>query len=182
VRRAAPVRGRTPMPKPVRLYVHYVDRFNYAVGRIAMYLIFAMMGVLLMSSIFRATFNVSFIWVVEMAQFMLTAYYILGGPYSLQLDSHVRMDLLYGRWSDRTRAVVDAITICFLIFYLAILLMGGISSTEYAIKYGQQNQSAWAPQLWPIKVLMTVGIFMMLLQAIAIFFRNLARARGETLA
>ena len=40
-------------------------------------------------------------WSIEMAQFVLSAYYLLGGAYSMQLDSHVRMDLLYGRLSPR---------------------------------------------------------------------------------
>jgi hypothetical protein len=73
--------------------VRYVDAINRVVGRFAMYLIFVMMGVLLFSSISRGVFNVSHIWVVEMAQMTMAAYYILGGGYSVQLESHVRMDL-----------------------------------------------------------------------------------------
>lgn len=170
------------MPKPIRTYVRCVEAVNRVIGRLVMYLIFAMMGVLLFSSGSRTFFNTSHIWVVETAQFMLAAYYLLGGAYSLQLDSHVRMDLLYSRWSPRTRALVDALTICFLIFYLVFLLVGGISSTQYALEYGQKNYSSWAPPLAPIKIIMTIGIALMLLQAIATFFRDLAQARGEPLA
>jgi TRAP-type mannitol/chloroaromatic compound transport system permease small subunit len=170
------------MPKPIRTYVRCVEAVNRVIGRLVMYLIFAMMGVLLFSSGSRTFFNTSHIWVVETAQFMLAAYYLLGGAYSLQLDSHVRMDLLYSRWSPRTRALVDALTIGFLIFYLVFLLVGGISSTQYALQYGQKNYSSWAPPLAPIKIIMTIGIALMLLQAIATFFRDLAAARGEPLA
>jgi TRAP-type mannitol/chloroaromatic compound transport system permease small subunit len=151
------------------------------IGRVVMYLIFAMMGVLLLSSISRSFFNVSFIWIVEVAQFLLTAYYLLGGGYSMQLDSHVRMDLAYSHWTPRTRAIVDAITAVFLLFYLVVLLLGGISSTQYAIEYGQKNYSSWAPPLAPIKIIMVIGIVLMLLQAVATFFKDLAKARGETL-
>ena len=169
------------MPKPIRLYVRYVDAANRAIGRMAMYMIFVMMGVLLLSSISRTFFSVSYIWVVEIAQFLMAAYYILGGGYSMQLDGHVRMDLFYGRASERTRAIIDAATSVFVVFYLVLLLMGAISSTMYAITYGQKNYSAWAPPLWPIKTIMTFGIAMMLLQVIAVFFKDVARARGETL-
>lgn len=168
------------MPKPIKLFVHYVEAVNRIVGRMTMYLIFVMMGVLLFGAISRSFFNVPFIWVVEMAQFIMTAYYILGGPYSMQLDSHVRMDLLYGRWSQRTRAIVDAITGCLLIFYLVVLLYGGISSTQYAIEYSQKNYSVWAPPMAPIKVIMSVAIALMLLQVIATFFKDLERAKGAT--
>lgn len=169
------------MPNAVKVYVRYVDKASLVVGRFAMYLIFAMMGFLLYSSISRTVFNVPLIWIVEMAQFTMAAYYLLGGAYSMQLDSHVRMDLVYGRWSDKTKAIVDAITVFFLIFYLVILLMGGISSAQYALKYGQTNYSSWAPPLAPIKLVMLFGIILMLLQTIAMFFKDLAKARGEPL-
>lgn len=147
-----------------------------------MYLIYVMMGILLFSSLSRTFFNISYIWIVEMAQFTMAAYYLLGGGYSMQLDSHVRMDLLYSRWSPKGRAVADCITAIFLIFYLVFLFIGGISSTQYALQYGQVNYSAWAPPLAPIKIIMTIGIALMLLQAVATFFKDLAAARGETLA
>ncbi len=169
------------MPRPIRLYVRSIDAVNRVVGRFVMYLIFAMIGILLLSSGSRTLFNISYIWVIEMAQFLMTAYFLLGGGYSMQLDSHVRMDLLYSRWKPRTRAMVDIVTVGFLIFYLIVLLIGGISSTQYAIEYGQKNYSSWAPPLWPIKVVMVVGIVLMLLQVTAVFFRDLAAARGETL-
>ncbi len=170
------------MPKLLLYYVRYVDAFNKRVGRLAMFLIYVMIGVLLLSSISRTFFDVSFIWVVEIAQFVLAAYYLLGGAYSLQLDSHVRMDLLYGRWTPKRKSLVDAITSCFLIFYLTVLLMGGISSTEYAIEYGQKNYSSWAPPLAPIKIIMTFGIVLMLLQAISTFLKDFAHARGIRLS
>jgi TRAP-type mannitol/chloroaromatic compound transport system permease small subunit len=167
------------MPGPIKAYVRAIDAVNRVVGRFTMYLIFAMMGVLLFSSGSRTFAGVSHIWVVEIAQFLLAAYYLLGGGYSMQLDSHVRMDLVYSRWKPRTRAAVDVVTAGFLVFYLIVLLAGGLSSTQYAIEYGQKNYSSWAPPLAPIKIVMVIGIVLMLLQVTAIFFKDLARARGE---
>ncbi len=116
-----------------------------------------------------------------MAQFTMAAYYLLGGGYSMQLKAHVRMDVLYERWSKRTRATVDVLTSGFLLFYLSVLLYGGISSTAYSIEYGQRNYSSWAPPMAPIKVIMVIGIFLMLLQALATFFKDLAKMRGKEL-
>ena len=168
------------MPKAVTIYVRYVDKANRFVGIFAMYLIFAMIGILFYSTISKSFFNPS-LWTLEMAQFTMVAYYLLGGGYSMQTHSHVRMDLLYDRWSDKTKAAVDAVTICFMIFYLCLLLYGGFSSTHYALQYGEQSYSVWAPKMAPIKIVMCVGIFLMLLQALATFFKNLASARGEPL-
>ncbi|MBM3544645.1 MAG: TRAP transporter small permease subunit [Alphaproteobacteria bacterium] len=166
------------MPKAIRLYVRYVDAVNRAVGRSVMWLVLVMMLVLLYAVIARSVFGVSYIWIIETSQMLLAAYYILGGGYSLQLGTHVRMDLLYSRWSERTKARMDSLTSGLVIFYLIVLLLGGISSTVYAIEYNQKSYSSWAPLLWPIKVVMCIGIVLMLLQMIAIFFVDLAKALG----
>lgn len=169
------------MPSIILKYVRFVDRLNRVIGRLAMLLIFAMIGILLYSSITK-TFFLPSLWTLEMAQFVMVAFYLLGGGYSLQLDSHVRMDLLYGRWSPRTRAIIDVFTVFFLLFYLVLLLYGGFSSTAYALKYGEESYSAWAPSMAPIKIIMCIGIFLMLLQAIAMFFRDLATVMGRPIA
>jgi len=170
------------MPRPIVAFVKAVDAVNYRVGRFAMYLIFVMAAILLASTGSRLIFGVPINWALEMAQFLLSAYYLLGGAYTLQMGGHVRMDLFYDRLSARKRAITDAVTILFVIFFLVVLFWGGVSSTEYAIFYNQKNYSAWAPVLWPVKLVMTLGVFLMLLQCIATFFKDVAIARGKPIA
>jgi len=158
-------------------YVAVVEAINYRVGRVAMYLIFAMIGILLWSSISK-TFFLPSLWTLELAQFAMVAYYLLGGPYSLQMGSNVRMDLLYERWSPRTKAAVDAVTVLFLVFFLGVFLYGGIESTAYSLEYGERSPTAWRPYLWPIKVTICVGAVLMILQALAELVRDVARLRG----
>jgi TRAP-type mannitol/chloroaromatic compound transport system permease small subunit len=159
-------------------YVRRVEAFNYRVGRFAMYLVFLMIGILMWSSISK-TFFLPSLWTLESAQFTMMAYFILGGAYSIQLGSNVRMDLLYGSWSDRQKALFDAVTVFFLIFYLCVVLYGGYQSTAYSIEYGERTRTAWRPYMWPIKSIMMAGIFLMLLQAVAELFRDLLRLRGR---
>lgn len=168
------------MPDGIVRYVRFVDALNRGVGRVVMWGVFLIMAVLLYSSISKSFFLPS-IWTLELVQFLMVAYFLLGGAHSMQLDSHVRMDLLYGRRSPRTKAAIDAITALFLLFYVGLLLFGGISSTSYALRYGETSYSSWAPRMAPIKVVMCVGIFLMLLQVVATFFKDIAAARGEPL-
>lgn len=160
----------------MRSYVRWVEALNRLVGRFSMYLIFGMVGILLWSSISK-TFFLPSLWTLEMAQFAMVAYYILGGPYSIQLGSNVRMDLFYGDWSVKKKAWVDAFTIFFLITFLAILLYGGIESTAYALKYNERSPTAWRPYMWPIKIIICTGLVLMLLQAVAEFLKDIARIR-----
>jgi TRAP-type mannitol/chloroaromatic compound transport system permease small subunit len=188
------------MRSAMRAYIRAIDRMNRFIGRIAMYLIFVLMGVLLWSTLSKAVSTPS-LWTLETAQFVMVAYYVLGGPYSIQLGSNVRMDLFFGDWSPRTKAMVDGFTVFFLLFYLVVLFMGAVSSTAYSLGYfgkepfaffgglfmalitegipGVQDRlgflevspTAWRPPLWPIKIVLCVGVFLMILQALAEFFR-----------
>ena len=168
------------MTRFLRSYIAAVDAINRRLGRGIMYGIFAMMAILLWSSISKSFFTPS-LWTLEMAQFAMVAYYILGGPYAIQMGSNVRMDLFYGTWSPNRKAWVDAFTVFFLIFYLGVLLWGGIDSTIYSFQYGgERSPTAWRPYLWPIKCIMVVGIVLMLLQAFSELCKDVLRIRGET--
>jgi TRAP-type mannitol/chloroaromatic compound transport system permease small subunit len=165
------------MPGFILAYIKYVDKFNYFIGRIVMYGIFVMVGVLLWSSVSK-TFFMPSLWTLESAQFAMAAYYLLGGAYAIQLKANVRMDLFYGEWSIKRRAWVDVFTIFFLIFFLSVLLYGGLESTLYSFEYGQRTRSAWRPLIWPIKAVMCTGFVMMILQAISELLKDIAVIRG----
>jgi len=165
------------MPRFIITYVRVVDRFNRRIGRLMMYGIFVMVAILLWSSISK-TFFLPSLWTLESAQFAMVAYYILGGAYSIQLQANVRMDLFYGSWSPRRKAWVDVFTIFFLLFYMGVLLYGGIESTWYSWDYDQRSRTAWRPYLWPIKVVMCVGFVLMILQAVSELCKDIARIRG----
>lgn len=195
------------MPRAIIAYIRAIEAMNRFIGRFAMYLIFALIGVLLWSSVSKTFFNPS-LWTLETAQFIMVAYYILGGPYSMQMGSNVRMDLFYGGWTIRTKALVDAFTVLFLMFYLGVLFYGAVSSMAYSlgyfglepfaffgellgllftegleaakakIGYLERSSTAWRPFLWPVKSILCFGVFLMLLQCLAELFRDIGRLRG----
>ena len=194
--------------RAMRGYIRVVDAVNYRLGRVVMYGIFAMIAVLLWSSISK-TFFLPSMWTLEVAQFALVAYYMLGGPYSIQMGANVRMDLFYHAWSDRRKAWFDAFTVLFLLFYLGVMLYGALVSTAYSLGYFgdapftfyreliwafmtggregagevlgylERSPTAWRPLLWPIKLVMCIGVFLMLLQAISELMKDILRLRGE---
>ena len=188
--------------KLVRAYIAVIDRLNYGVGRVIMFGIFGMMAVLLWSTISKFSDQPS-LWTLEVAQFAMITYFFLGGPYAIQMGSHVRMDLFYENWSTRKKAAVDAIMVFCLIFYLGVLLWGGLSSTAYSLGHFGSNpvgffvdlasgekgvgtlersRTIWRPYLWPIKTIMCLGILLMLLQALSELGKDVLRLKGEDVA
>ena len=134
-----------------------------------------------------------------MAQFTMVAYYMLGGAYSILIGSNVRMDLFYSNWSLRRKASIDCITISFLVFYLCVLIYGALGSTAYSLGYWgkfpieffmglatgseeigrlERSSTAWRPYIWPIKLIMIAGLFLILLQALSELVKDIARALG----
>ncbi len=162
-------------------WVQGVEWLNYRIGRFAMYLLFVIMGILLWSSITKV-FSVPALWTLEMAQFTLVAYYLLGAPYSIQLGVNVRMDLLYARHSAKGQALWDVFTVFALMFYLGVMLWGAIDSTIYSFEYSERNPTAWRPLLWPIKSIICISFVLMILQATAQLIRDIAILRGEPIA
>ena len=167
------------MPKLIKYYINLIDYISLKTGRATMYLVFVMMFILILSFVTRNIINIPLIWIIEMAQFVMTGYYLLGGGYSMLTDDHVRMDLIYSKLKDKTKALLDSLTSVFLVFYLVVLIYGSISSLTYTIETNQRLFTAWAPYVWPIKSIMTFGILLMLLQSIAIFFKDLAKVLGR---
>ncbi|MDQ2066118.1 TRAP transporter small permease subunit [Xinfangfangia sp. CPCC 101601] len=165
------------MPKALIGFVRFVEALNYRVGRMAMYLLFVLAGVLLWSIIAKA-FGRPPLWTQEMAQFTMVSYFVLGGAYSLQLGANVRMDLLYGRWSVLKQAAVDCVTVFAMLFFLGVVLYGGLDSTLYALDIGERSRTVWRPYMAPIKIIICFGTFLMLLQSIAYLIRDIATLRG----
>jgi TRAP-type mannitol/chloroaromatic compound transport system permease small subunit len=165
------------MPRAALAFVRLVDRVNHGVGRFAMYLLFVLMAVLMWSTITKATGQPS-LWTLEMAQFVMVAYYVLGGPYTWQQNGHVRMDLFYARQTPVRQAWWDAFTVLAVLLYLGVLIWGAVDSTVYSLAYNERSPTAWRPYLWPIKVIMVVGFTLMFLQALASLIRDIATIRG----
>lgn len=202
------------MSSLVRSYIHWVDRMNRRIGRVAMYLLFVLIGVLLWSIFMRSmSYYVEGVvpagWTIEIAKFLLVAYFVIGGPYSVQLGANVRMDLFYGGWTPKQKAWMDAFTVLFLAFYLGVVLNGAAASLAYALgahyKLGAweffglliggffsggfegasehigrlEATRTWKLPLWPIKLTVSIGVALMLLQALSEFLKDVLRIRGE---
>jgi TRAP-type mannitol/chloroaromatic compound transport system permease small subunit len=167
------------MQKYLNIYVRVVDRASDYVGIVAMYLIFLMVGILLLDAVTRNVINIPLHWGIEAAQFTLAAYYFMGGAMTIKNDDHVRMDLFYGKYTRKGKDWIDVATIGCLLFYLVVMLIGSISSLEYAIETNEKRFSMWNPSMIPIKVLMVGCIGLMILQTISMIIKHISDLRGK---
>jgi TRAP-type mannitol/chloroaromatic compound transport system permease small subunit len=128
----------------------------------------------------RYVFDAPTIWANEAVIYLAAVSYLMGGAYSHYFRAHIRVDILYLKFSPRTRAILDTITFFFTFLYLGSLVWVG---TEYALeslKVFEKTGSPWNPPIYPLKFAIPIGALLLLLQSIANFVRDINFAiRGQ---
>ena len=159
-----------------------IDALSRGTGRVVGYFLPVLMLILLYEVVLRYVFNEPTNWAHETSLYLFGSYFMLLGGYALYSRAHISMDLLYGRWSPRTKAIVDVITALLFFFFIGTLLW---LSGEYAWKSVMRlelSRSAWHPPVWPFKLMMPTGALLILLAGAAKFIRDLNMAiRGKEL-
>lgn len=141
-----------------------------------MFLILLLMGMILYEVVARYVFNSPTFWAMEGGQMVFGAYFILVGGYILLHGGHVNMEVVYVRLPSRQRAILDLISSSLFFIFCGLLLWKGAQLAWTSVQIGECSQSSWAPPLYPIKLCIAIGAFLMLLQGLAKFIRDLAIA------
>jgi TRAP-type mannitol/chloroaromatic compound transport system permease small subunit len=150
-----------------------IDKINDWVGKILSFGVLFMFAIVLIEVIRRYLFNSPTVWGNELTQIVFGVYVILCGGYILRWGGHVNVDILYGRFSTKGKALVDIITFfIFLLFCGMMLAYGGSLAWESLTRF-EHSQSAWNPPIYPVKLMIPTGAFLLLLQGIAKLMRDI---------
>ncbi len=105
---------------------------------------------------------------LEAQWYMFAAMVLFGGAWTLKVNEHVRVDLVYGAVSERTRTWIDLIGGVF--FLIPMCLMMITITWPWFVeswRIGEGSTNAGGLMRWPVKLILPVGFFLLLLQAIA---------------
>ncbi|MEW6374905.1 MAG: TRAP transporter small permease subunit [Thermodesulfobacteriota bacterium] len=159
--------------KRIRIFLHIVDSISEWTGKMVSFLIIVITGVTIWEVILRYIFNAPTIWAFDAAYLIFGAYGVLGGAYTLYFKGHVNVDILYGRFPLRAKAIVDLATSIFFFLFCGLLLWKGGEMAWDSLKIMERGSSAWSPPVYPIKLTIPLGAFLLLLQGAAKFIRDL---------
>ncbi len=113
------------------------------------------------------------LWAYDVSRMTGGVIFMLGAGYALLRGVHIRADFLYRNWTPKTQATVDAVL--YLMFYFPAMLFFFWTASDYWwdawVKNEEAMDSTWAPILWPARLAMPVGAFLLLLQGIPELFR-----------
>jgi TRAP-type mannitol/chloroaromatic compound transport system permease small subunit len=162
-------------------FMRGVTRLNEFIGRWAAHLIFAIFLLLIAEVFLRYSFRSPTVWTNEFAQLLFGAYAVLSGGYLLARRGHVNVDIVYGAFPQRSRALTDILTsILFFAFAIVLLWQGWIFASESIAKF-ESSQSAWNPSIWMFKALIPAGAALLLLQGIVKLIQDIVIATGGEL-
>ena len=157
-----------------------IDTMNKWTGRIISYTVLIMMTSVTYEVIARYFFNQPTIWSMEINQYLLCAYIALAGGYTALHGAHVNVEIIYERFSVKTRAVIDLLTsVFFFILILVLIWKSGMAAYETYI-HNELSDSLLSFPLFPSKVTIPLGGVLILLQVAANLIRNLLVAFGKT--
>ena len=152
--------------------IQWIDRFNDRTGRIFSFMVPVMIGVLVYEVIMRYVFNNPTNWGHETSQHFFGAYAVLIGAYALRHKAHVTVDLFYRKWSPRVQAGIDSITwLLFWLFCGLLLWHGGDAAISSVVRL-DRTATAWGPPLYPLKVAVPIGAFLICLQGLSSYLRK----------
>lgn len=157
-------------------FCRLIDRINEKGGKLISFLILFLVGVVLFEISARYLFNRPTIWAHEISQMIYGAYVILLGGYVLQRGGHVNVEILYGKFSPRTRAIIDLFTWLLFFIFCGLILVKGWEMAWDSFKIRETEPTSFAPPIYPIKMMIPLGALLILLQGLARFLRSLAFA------
>lgn len=161
--------------------VKAIDRFSVRAGKLCAWLMLSLMFFTCYEVLTRRIFQAPTIWTLEMSTYFFCAVCMLALGYTQQAGGHVNVDILFAGFSPKMKAICNIITfLLFLGIFSAILtIYGGIFAYD-AIMIGERSPSAFNALVWPAKLAMPIGAFLLFIQAVSDVLKDVIfLLRGE---
>ncbi len=157
-----------------------IDRVTETLGRIAAWALGGVIAIVLAVVLLRYGVGWGRIWLQEAYVWLNAVAVLLGLAYTLKHDAHVRIDLLYERWSIRRRALADLLGCVVLLtpFALAVLWTSqGYVTRAWQIREASR-EAGGLPGVFLLKSLIPLAALLLFLQGLAVGWRAVRRLRA----
>jgi TRAP-type mannitol/chloroaromatic compound transport system permease small subunit len=153
--------------------VEAIERVSLWSGKASSWLTLPVIFVVAYEIIARYVFHRPTIWAVESMIYGCAIIYVMAAAWALLDGRHVKIDMVYEKFSARRRALLDSITFVFFALYIGMMVWATGKYAWRSVAILEMSDSPWRPPLWPMKVFLALGVLLILLQGIAKFIRDL---------
>ncbi|MFS4437661.1 TRAP transporter small permease subunit [Paracoccaceae bacterium GXU_MW_L88] len=157
-----------------------IDRVTLLVGKAVSWLILVAVLVSATNAVIRKVFDTSSNAWLEMQWYLFGAAFLGAAAYTLQQNEHIRIDIVYGRWSRRTQHWIDLFGhLFFLMPFVIITLWLAWPYFMRSFNSGEMSNNAGGLILWPSKLLVVLGFGLLFAQGISEIIKKIAVMRGD---
>jgi TRAP-type mannitol/chloroaromatic compound transport system permease small subunit len=163
-------------------FMRAIDWWSEHLGQGVAWLAFVLTFFMFYNIIMRYAISEPVAGEFDVSMYIYSFHFLLGGAWVLLHRANVRVDIISGRWSDRTRAIHELIFyIVFFFWFVGVMVYFGVEAAFTSCASGERShQTPWEPLLCPLKVMMVVAFLSLLLQGIVKFIRHIGYLRkGE---
>lgn len=165
----------------MRRALSIIDSINEKVGYYTSFLLLVMTFMMTYEIISRRLFNNPTSWAWPLCVQVECIIAAFAGGYCLLHNAHVRVDVVYTRFSARKRAIIDIATFVFVLLFLGIALWKSLEMGWISFSLTEHSMSGFEPPIWHLKfIILPIGVLLILLQALAEFTRSLRSLGGKT--
>ena len=157
-----------------------IERVVDAVGAATAWISLVIVGLMATNVLLRYLFSVGSVWSQELEWHLLVPLVLFGMSYTLRHGDHVRVDILYAKFSDRTRVIVDLVSALLSAAISVIVIWLSIKYVQQAYVIGEGSPDPGGiPYRYIIKSLIPIGFALLLAQSIAVAIGCTEKLRGR---
>ena len=168
------------MPEPAqKSFVSRIDRLVELIGVATSWLALVIVALMATNVLLRYLFHTGTVWSQELEWHLLVPLILFGMSYALRHGAHVRVDILYAKFPERAKDIVDLVSaiLAIAISVLVIWLSLHYVQQSYVIDEGSPDPGG-IPHRYFIKGLIPVGFALLLLQSIAVAIGKIEKLRS----
>jgi TRAP-type mannitol/chloroaromatic compound transport system permease small subunit len=157
-----------------------IDGLNQRIGRSVTWLVLAAVLISAANAVVRKAFDVSSNAFLETQWYLFSAIFLLCAPYTLQRNEHIRIDVVAGRLSKRTQTWIDVLgTVLFLLPMATMITYLSWIVFVRSWNISEVSTNAGGLVIWPARLLVPAGFFLLVLQGISQLIKLVAHLSGS---
>ena len=159
----------------MRGFIYFADHLSTSAGKAFSWLIVILMGGTCYEVFMAKVFNAPTLWNFDFSLQMYGAIFMMAGAYTLSTEAHVRGDVIYRLFSQKTQAWIDLV-LYFLFFFPGVVALA-FYGYEYAAQAWKIKETSWSSpaqiQIYMVKSMLPAAGIMLIIQGISEVFRSI---------
>lgn len=157
-----------------------IDKLNEKIGNGVSWALLLSVLICTGNAFVRYAFNISSNAWLEIQWYLFSAIFLLAASYTLRRNEHVRIDVIAGRFSKRTQAVIDIFGFLFFLLPMSVIILYyAVPYALLSIRSQEVSSNAGGLIVWPAKILIPIAFFLLTLQGVSELIKRIGFLHGK---